>query len=237
MEARGHTNRLLVVDDDVEFCAIVAEYLGTEGFDVEAVHTGEDGAKKALSGDYVLVVLDVMLPKMSGFQVLQRIRARSQVPVLMLTARGEDVDRIVGLELGADDYVPKPYNARELVARIRTILRRTMLGESLPPAERMVVADIELDTGTHMACCQGKPIDLTAMEFSLLAALLRRPGQIVKREELFQEVLGRDFQPYDRSLDVHVSNLRKKLGREVARTERIKAIRGVGYVYSYTGPS
>lgn len=227
--------RMLIVDDDTELCAMVAEYLETEGFTVEAAHTGELGAQRALAGGYALVILDVMLPDSSGFDVLRRIRARSRIPTLMLTARGEDVDRIVGLELGADDYLPKPFNPRELVARIRAILRRAASvqanGGVAPPRERLTVGDVEVDTATHTARCQGQVVELTTMEFNLLVMLLRKAGLVVSREELFREVLGRDFEPYDRSLDVHVSNLRRKLESEADSGERIKSIRGVGYIY------
>jgi two-component system response regulator CpxR len=239
-ERSGKTmERVLIVDDDAELCAMVAEYLKAEGFEVEAVHKGEGGAQRVLADGYVLVILDVMLPDGSGFDVLRRIRARSRTPVLMLTARGEDVDRIVGLELGADDYLPKPFHPRELVARIRAILRRSAVvattAGATPPGERLVVGDVEVDTATHTARCQGEVVELTTMEFNLLLVLLRKAGLVVSREELFREVLGREFEPYDRSLDVHVSNLRRKLDVKAGGAERIKAIRGVGYFYVHEG--
>jgi two-component system response regulator CpxR len=229
-------DRLLVIDDDVELCELVAEYLEPEGFRVEAVHDAEQGVARAVSKEYALVVLDVMLPGLSGFEVLRRIRAMSERPVLMLTARGDDVDRIVGLEIGADDYLPKPFNPRELVARIRAILRRakpsrdSALGAAEP--ERMVVGDVELDVGARTVRRAAEPVSLTAVEFGLLEVLLRAAGRVVAREELAQTVLGRKLLPYDRSLDVHISNLRKKLGHTIGRTERIKTVRGVGYLYS-----
>ena len=222
--------RVLIIDDDVELCELVAEYLTPEGFEVEAVHNGEEGLKRALSGDHVLVVLDVMLPGMSGLDVLRRLRPESRVPVLILTARGDDVDRIVGLEIGADDYLPKPFNPRELVARIRAILRRTQQPAS-PPLEKITVGDVELDPAARTVRRAGEPVELTSVEFGMLEALMRASGQVVTREQLAQSVLGRKFMPYDRSIDMHVSKLRKKLG-DSDGTERIKTIRGVGYVYT-----
>jgi two-component system response regulator CpxR len=230
-----HRDRVLVVDDDVELCELVAEYLHPEGFEVEVVHDGEQGVERALSGEHALVVLDVMLPGVSGFEALRRVRAKSLTPVLMLTARGDDVDRIVGLELGADDYLPKPFNPRELVARIRAILRRTKPESKevtvAPTRERISVGDVELDTGTRVVRRAGEVIELTAVEFNLLEVLLRAAGRVVTREELAKAVLGRDLAPFDRSIDVHVSNLRKKLGHHAGEVERIKSVRGVGYIY------
>jgi two-component system response regulator CpxR len=229
-------DRVLVVDDDVELCGLVKEYLEEEGFAVEAVHNGNRGLERALSGDHVLVVLDVMLPGMKGLDVLRRLRSdTSPIPVLLLTARGEEVDRIIGLELGADDYLPKPFNPRELVARIRAILRRTQTGSALhsprPAPERIAVADVELDTGTRTVRVAAKPVELTAVEFNLLEALLREAGRIVAREQLVRAVLGRVFSPYDRSIDMHISNLRRKLGDQAKGRERIKTIRSMGYLY------
>ncbi|MGB7926461.1 MAG: response regulator transcription factor [Pyrinomonadaceae bacterium] len=228
--------RVLVVDDDVELCELVAEYLHVEGFETEAAHDGEQGVARALSGEHQLVVLDVMLPGLNGFDVLRRIRAAdASTPVLMLTARGDDVDRIVGLEIGADDYLAKPFNPRELVARIRAILRRTKQAsadKATPPRERLNVGDIELDTGTRAVRRAGEQVELTAVEFDLLAALLRAVGRVVTREELVKAVLGRSLTPFDRSIDMHVSNLRRKLGHASLETERIKTVRGVGYIYT-----
>src|ERR1700751_983378 len=165
--------RILVIDDDVELCGLVSEYLRAEGFAIECVHDGESGLKRAHAGEYLLVVLDVMLPGINGFEVLRRIRATSRLPVLLLTARGEDVDRIVGLEIGADDYLPKPFNPRELVARIRAVLRRTH-GEGSSEAPDVVsVGDVELDPATRTVRLEGRPLDLTSVEFNLLEVLLR----------------------------------------------------------------
>src|SRR6202171_6540553 len=224
--------RVLVIDDDVGLCELVKEYLGPEGYDVEAAHNGERGIARAISDEHALVILDVMLPGINGFDVLRRIRSRSRLPVLMRPARGDDVDRIVGLEIGADDYLSKPFNPRELVARIRAILRRTQPGELASSArEAFVVGDIEMDTATRTVRRAGEPIELTVVEYDLLEKLLRSAGQIARREDLVKEVLGRELSPFDRSIDMHVSNLRKKLGHQLNGFERIKTIRGVGYIY------
>jgi DNA-binding response OmpR family regulator len=230
-------SRILVIDDDVDLCDLLTDYLTSEGLEVESVHEGERGAARALSGDHALVVLDVMLPGASGFDVLRRIRAGSKVPVLMLTARGDEVDRIVGLEMGADDYLPKPFNPRELVARIRAIQRRVEARREPEPgsgkgAEKVVVADVQLDPGARVALQSGQPVDLTSVEFALLEVLLRAAGQVVTREDLAKEVLGRRLTAYDRSIDVHISSLRKKLGHQAGDADRIKTVRGIGYLYT-----
>jgi two-component system, OmpR family, response regulator CpxR len=228
-------DRILVIDDDVELCSLVSEYLRPEGFQVECVHDGKSGLAKALAGDYLLTVLDVMLPGMNGFDVLRKIRDTSRTPVLLLTARGEDVDRIVGLEIGADDYLPKPFNPRELVARIRAILRRTRgQGDAAVP-DVIRVGDVELDPATRTVFHHGKPIELTSVEFSLLHVLLREAGRVVTREALVDEVLGRKFSPFDRSIDMHVSKIRRKLG-DPDTEDHIKTIRGAGYIFALTRP-
>jgi two-component system, OmpR family, response regulator CpxR len=232
-------NRILIVDDDLDLCELLEKYLLREGFEIETVHSGDLGIERALSGEHSLVVLDVMLPGVNGFEVLSEIRKKSRLPVLMLTARGDDVDRIVGLEMGADDYLPKPFNPRELIARIRAILRRSKMeadtGGKLPAPERLVAGDVELDKGTRAVKRAGEQLALTTVEFDLLEALLRAAGHIVTREELVKAILGRNFSPFDRSIDTHVSNLRKKLGHHVEGVERIKTIRGVGYIYASPG--
>lgn len=226
-------DRLLIIDDDLELSELLTEFLSAEGFAIETAHDGENGAKKATESSFALIVLDVMLPGFNGFEVLRRIRAAKSTPVLMLTARGDDVDRIVGLELGADDYLPKPFNPRELVARIRAILRRAN-PEPAPTNQptRLTVADVTLDFGTRTVRRNGELIELTGVEFDLLAMLLREAGRIVSREDLSQKVLGREFSPFDRSVDMHVSNLRRKLGNELNGIERLKAVRGAGYIYA-----
>jgi DNA-binding response OmpR family regulator len=239
--------RVLMIDDDTELCEMVAEYLSPEGFEVESVHDGARGVEEAMKGSFAIVLLDVMLPRMSGFEVLRRIRAgappASGIPVLMLTARGDAVDRIVGLEVGADDYLSKPFDERELVARMRAILRRARPQElAAEPngteqslrakgAERLRVGDVEVDTGARSARRGEQPIDLTAVEFDLLVLLLRQAGSVVSREEIAQSVLDRRLTPFDRSIDTHVSHLRRKLGPYPSGSERIKTVRGVGSVY------
>jgi two-component system response regulator CpxR len=224
-------DRILVIDDDVELCSLVSEYLQSEGFQIECVHNGESGLERALAGDQVLVVLDVMLPGLNGFDVLRRIRDASNIPVLLLTARGEDVDRIVGLEIGADDYLPKPFNPRELVARIRAVLRRSQPNdETMGGVVR--VGDVELDPATRTFNRAGKPVDLTSVEFNLLEVLLREAGKVVSREHLVNVVLSRKFSPFDRSIDMHVSKVRKKLGDTEEGSGHIKTIRSVGYLFA-----
>lgn len=229
--------RILAIEDDVELCELLSEYLGPEGFRFSAVHSGKRGVEAALKGEHDIVILDVMLPEMNGFDVLRNIRAESDVPVIMLTARGDDVDRIVGLEIGADDYVPKPFNPRELIARIKAVLRRYEAGAVVNTVSDnggsvLRVADIELDRGAHVVKKDGDPVDLTSLEFKLLETFLDRAGQIIKRQELVRKVLERSYSPFDRSIDVHISNLRKKLGPATDGIERIKTIRGEGYLYS-----
>jgi two-component system, OmpR family, response regulator CpxR len=229
-------DRILVIDDDVELCTLVGEYLQPEGFEVESVYDGNRGLDRALSGDHLLVVLDVMLPGMNGFDVLRNIRNTSRIPVLLLTARGQDVDRIVGLEIGADDYLPKPFNPRELVARIRAILRRSQGSEKSPAAqipEVLEVGDVALDPATRTVLRHGQPLDLTSVEFNLLYVLLREAGRVVTREHLVQEVLSRKFSPFDRSIDMHVSKVRKKLGDSDTGPDHIKTVRGVGYIFAH----
>src|SRR3979411_2956840 len=225
--------RILVIDDDVELCALVVEYLPAEGFAVDCVQDGESGLQRATAGEYMLTVLDVMLPGINGFEVLRRIRATSRLPVLLLTARGEDVDRIVGLEIGADDYLPKPFNPRELVARIRAILRRTKpVGPAGGVREGLGVGDGELDPATRSVLRAGQPVDLTSVEFNLLEVLLREAGRVVTRERLVNAVLSRKFMPFDRSIDMHVSKVRRKLGDSEEDGDHIKTIRGVGYMFA-----
>lgn len=231
-------NKILLIDDDEELCELVGEYLSVEGFEVSAVHDGESGLQKALAGGFDLLILDVMLPKLNGFDVLRRLRETSNVPVLMLTARGEDMERIVGLEIGADDYLPKPFNPRELVARLRAILRRVPQSAanrnalSSTDSERIQVDDVELNFSSRTAKRGSEILQLTALEFDLLAALARESGKVIGKDDLSQKVLGRKLSPFDRSLDMHISNLRKKLGARSDGEDRIKTIRSVGYIYT-----
>ncbi len=225
--------RILVIDDDIDLCDLLTDYLTSEGFVVEVVHDGEAGAERVPAGDYELVILDVMLPGINGIEVLRRIRAVSTTPILMLTARGDDVDRIVGLEMGADDYLPKPFNPRELVARIRAVQRRTAArpAAAASPAEGLSCGDVILDLGGRTLQVEGMPVELTSVEFSLLEVLVRQAGSVVSREELSQQALGRELNAYDRSIDVHVSSLRRKLDVTGNEGERIKTVRGIGYFF------
>lgn len=224
----------MIIDDDEELCDLVSEYLAVEGFETEAVHDGESGLKSALSGDYGMAILDVMLPKMNGFDVLRNLREKSALPVLMLTARGDDMERIVGLEIGADDYLPKPFNPRELVARLRAILRRVNSDDGEETAaEKLSVEDLEVSASSRSAKLNGVEVGLTSVEFGLLTELVKEAGNIVKKEDLSENVLERSLSPYDRSLDMHISNLRKKLGPRSDGSERIKTVRSVGYIYTF----
>lgn len=226
-------NRILVVDDDRELCALLDEYLTPEGFTVESVHSGPEGVERAVSQEYALVVLDVMLPGQNGLEVLRRIRERSVLPVIMLTARGEEVDRIVGLEMGADDYLPKPFNPRELVARIRAVQRRqnSASNEVATNVVPVIAGDIRLDAGRRSVLQGQRQVPLTSVEFSVLELLLLNAGRVISREELCGQALGRQLNLYDRSIDVHISSLRRKLGPAADNGERIKSVRGVGYIY------
>lgn len=233
---------VLIVDDDKALCALVKEYLETEDFRVEAENDPARGLERALTGEHTIVVLDVMMPGMNGFEVLRRLRSgvtpAARTPVVMLTAKGDDVDRIVGLELGADDYLPKPFNPRELVARIHAILRRTKplmeASASAAPQDtrRLAIGDVEIDTDLRHVRRAGESVELTNVEYEMLVMLLRDAGRIVRREDLVLSVLGRELSPFDRSVDMHMSHLRKKLGHYIGEVERIKTVRGVGYVYA-----
>jgi two-component system response regulator CpxR len=222
---------ILMIDDDRELCEMVAEYLAPEGFKVDAVHNGERGLERALDPKYSLILLDVMLPGMNGFDLLRKLRTTSNTRVLLLTARGEEVDRIVGLEIGADDYLPKPFNPRELLARIRAVLRRS--GKENAPAEaEIAVGDVVLDPRSRTVRRDSEPVELTAVEFNLLEVLLRSAGKIVDREQLATIALGRSLNAFDRSIDMHISKLRRKLGELPGGGERIKTIRSAGYLYA-----
>lgn len=229
-QTNASSERILVIDDDVEFCKLVSRYLAQEGFAIESANAGASGAEQALSGNHSLVVLDVMMPGVNGFDVLRRIRAQSRIPVLMLTAKGDALDRVLGLEMGADDYLPKPFNPQELAARIRAILRRAK--PDVLSGAPITVGDVEIDARARVARRRGEIVNLTTVEFDLLEVLLRAAGQVVGREKLTRDVLGRDFSPFDRSIDTHVCNLRKKIGLLPDGTERIKGVRGIGYLYA-----
>ena len=217
--------RILIVDDDEELAGLLSELLTREGFRVDMQHDGPKGLAAALGGGYDLMVLDVMLPGMDGFEILRRVRRESRLPVLMLTARGEDEDRIIGLELGADDYLPKPFNTRELVARVRAIMRRL---EERRPGVKFEVNGISIDPGTRDVTRDGTPVEVTTFEFDILETLMRAAGRVVSRDDLMEELYGRKATPFDRSVDMHISHLRKKLEGD---KPLIKTVRGVGYQF------
>ena len=219
--------RVLLVDDDVDLCSLLGERLSTEGFLLESVHDGIRGLQRARSREHAIVILDLMLPGMSGLDVLRRLRSSSRIPIIILTARGDEIDRVLGLEIGADDYLAKPFSPRELIARLRAVLRRSLApGAS---ADTIEVAGFSLNSAAREACLDGAKLELTGVEFSLLEVLLQNAGRVVSREQLTEAVLSRKLGPFDRVIDVHVSNLRKKLG--VSKDgERIKAVRGSGYL-------
>ena len=222
---------VLLVDEDVELSSMLREYILREGFEVDAVHDGEAGVRAALSGGYGIVVLDVMMPGMGGIEALRRIRGQSQVPVLMLTARGDDVDRIVGLELGADDYVPKPCTPRELVARIRAILRRSQDGQAAaePGNDTLTVGPLVMWPHMRRIQWHGAELGLTSTEYNLMETLARSAGRIVSKAELSEKGLGRPLARFDRSIDVHLSSIRHKLGPRPDGRPWIETVRGLGY--------
>ncbi len=220
--------KILLVDDDVELCTLLQELLVRDGYTVEAAHTGRDGLERARSVNPDLVVLDVMLPGIDGFEVLRQLRKTSQTPVLMLTARGDDVDRIIGLELGADDYLAKPFNPRELTARIRAILRRVEMRNSPAARPALEINGVMLDPGTREVTVDGQRVEITTFEFDILEMLMRAAGRVLSRDDLMENIYNRKATPFDRSVDMHISHLRKKL--EASGT-RIKTVRGVGYQF------
>lgn len=224
--------RILVIDDDAELCQLVADYLGPMGFKVESVHEGEPGAEAATSEAWHAIVLDVMLPDIDGFEVLRRIRAKSKAPVIMLTGRGEEVDRVVGLELGADDYLPKTFSSRELLARLRAVVRRAgWVSESAPalPLKEIVLGPLRISPDSHHVVLDDQPIELTPAEFGLLLSLAKARGRVKTREQLIEEVADREWDVFDRAIDMHISTLRKKLGDDPKNPTFIKTVRGYGY--------
>jgi len=230
------TQELLIIDDDTELCDLLKQYLSTEGFNVTQIHDGQEGidhlqalhAKQAIR--YSAIILDSMLPGLQGLDILQRLRTFSSLPVLMLTAKGSDIDRIIGLESGADDYLPKPCNPRELLARLRAILRRSDKQPS-STASHYQLHGIELDSGSRTSIILGKKLDLTSAEFNTLLALISRPGKVVSKEDLTEIALNRKHTRYDRSIDVHISSIRKKIQAFIPKKEIIKTVRGSGYIF------
>ena len=224
--------RILLIDDDVKLCRLIASYLQPLGYDVVAEHNGRAGLNRALSESFEAVLLDVMLPGLSGFDVLRELRKESQVPVLMLTALGEEADRIVGLEMGADDYLPKTFSTRELLARLRAVLRRSALtaqSQEPPQAAPVVVGDLWIDTEDRRASLNDSPLTLTPVEYDLLVALARSAGRVRTREQLLLQVAEREFETFDRAIDVHISSLRRKLGDDPRYPQFIETVRGSGY--------
>ena len=219
---------ILLADDDIELCGLLKEYFESEGFDVRLANDGAAALDEAGKPGLDLVVLDVMMPKMNGMDVLRELRKVSRLPVIMLTAKGDDMDRILGLELGADDYVPKPCNPRELLARIRAVMRRAQV-----PGDHGAIGvdDLELNQGSRTLTKSGETVDLTSTEFSILLELLQHRGEVVSKRDLYVSALGREPVAHDRSLDMHVSNLRRKLGPDPRGENRIETIRGIGYQY------
>jgi two-component system response regulator CpxR len=223
---------ILVIDDDRELCALIKEYLDPLGYNVSAVHNGPEGLERVLNEHFRAVILDVMLPGMNGFEVLKRIRSQSEVPVLMLTARGEESDRIAGLEVGADDYLPKTFSTRELLARLRAVTRRIRpsAGETETAETEIVVGQLRIDPGRRIAVFADKALDLTALEFDLLACLARSRGRVKSREQLVESIAERHYDVFDRSIDVHIWSLRKKLGDDPKNPRFIRTYRSVGYM-------
>ncbi len=229
----NHKNsQILMIDDDLKLCRLVKDYLDPMGFAVSCVHNGKDGIEKIVHGSFEAVILDVMLPGMDGFAVLREIRQISTVPVVMLTALGDEADRIVGLEIGADDYLPKTFSTRELLARLRAVTRRSKITatQSRDDAEEITVGDICINSATREATQNGEPLLLTALEFDLLLCLARSAGRVLNRDTLLDEIAGRNFDVFDRSIDVHISSLRKKLDDDSKNPRYIKTVRSVGYM-------
>jgi DNA-binding response OmpR family regulator len=237
MEAPSNP-RLLVVDDDRKLAGLIRDYLTPMGYDVELRHNGPEGLAEALASPYEAVILDVMMPGMDGFAVLRELRKKSDVPVLMLTALGDEADRIVGLEVGADDYLPKTFSSRELLARLRAVTRRTRLRVETNVPKELGAGPLRLCEETHTVVLDDAPLDLTTLEFAILASLLKSKGRVKSRERLIEEVSERRFDVFDRSIDVHVSSLRKKLGDDAKNPRFIRTIRGVGYsLHDPEGPT
>jgi len=222
------TDTILLADDDIELSGLLKEYLQQEGFDVRLAHDGEQALEAARKPGLDAMVLDIMMPLRNGIDVLKALRKDSDLPVVMLTARGDDLDRIIGLELGADDYLPKPCNPRELVARLRAVLRRS--GAKAPPGA-ISVQDLKLNPGSRELLRGGARVEVTSTEFSILLALLQKPGEVISKRDLYISALGREPVRHDRTIDMHVSNLRRKLGPNPDGEARIETIRGIGYQY------
>lgn len=224
--------RVLIIDDDPKLCRLVKDYLDPMGYDVESAGTGPAGLEKALAGDFQAVILDVMLPGMDGFEVLRRIRQSSTVPVLMLTALGDESDRIVGLEIGADDYLPKTFSTRELLARLRAVTRRSNMTQSQKAEndDEIAIGELRINPASRQASESGQILSLTPVEFDLLVTLARSADRVMSRDRLLDEISGRDYEVFDRSIDVHISSLRRKLNDDPKNPRYIKTVRSAGYM-------
>ncbi|MGC8742713.1 MAG: response regulator transcription factor [Verrucomicrobiia bacterium] len=232
-ESETGKGKILIIDDDKKFCRLLKDYLEPMGFELEAEYDGVSGLKRAIGGNYQAVILDVMLPQMDGFEVLRRIRKESDVPILMLTARGDEVDRIAGLETGADDYLPKTSSVRELLARLRAIIRRADRQQTVvrEQQDQIVINNLKIIPSARVAFLNEQPLDLTPVEFDLLLSLARAKGRVKTREQLLDEIAGRDYIVFDRSIDVHISALRKKLGDDPKQPRFIRTLRSAGYMF------
>ena len=227
--------KILIVDDDRKLCRLVADYLEPMGYDVDAAHNGSQGLEMVREGDYGAVILDVMMPQMDGFEVLKRLREETDIPVIMLTARGEETDRIVGLEMGADDYLPKTFSSRELLARLRAVTRRHEKSQrhtaSRNESGRLVFGELQIDEKARMVQLGAKTLNLTPIEYDLLTCLARSAGRVLSRDQLLDAVAGRDYEVFDRSVDVHISSLRRKLGEAPRNPKYIQTVRSAGYMF------
>lgn len=231
--------KILIVDDDKKLCRLIADYLEPMGYQVEAAHNGSKGLEMILTGDYHAVILDVMMPQMDGFEVLKQMRMESDIPVIMLTARGEEIDRIVGLEMGADDYLPKTFSSRELLARLRAVTRRysriVQPGISKNEENRLELGDLQIDQNSRTVHLGENVLNLTPIEYDLLICLARSTGRVLSRDQLLDAVAGRDYDVFDRSVDVHISSLRRKLGENPRSPRFIQTVRTVGYMFIEPG--
>ncbi len=236
VSAQESTTSVLMVDDDLKLCRLVRDYLEPVGYEVTVAHTGTAGLELAMRERFAAVILDVMLPGMDGLDVLRNLRASSSVPVLMLTGRGEEPDRIVGLELGADDYLPKTFSTRELLARLRAVIRRSILSAAQPSRpEHIEIGALRIEPPSRQASLNGKPLALTAVEFDVLLSLARSAGRVKTREQLLLEAADRNFEVFDRSVDVHISSIRKKLGDDPKSPRFIATVRSAGYMMCKPG--
>jgi len=227
--------KILIVDDDKKLCRLVKDYLEPMGYEVDAVHNGAQGLQMISEGDYLAVILDVMMPQMDGFEMLKRLRKESDIPVLMLTARGEETDRIVGLEMGADDYLPKTFSSRELLARLRAVTRRHIVSERQAVSEAkdkvLIFGNLEIEQNSRTVRLDTKTLNLTPIEYDLLTSLAQSSGRILNRDQLLDAIAGRDYEVFDRSVDVHISSLRRKLGEDPRNPRFIKTVRSAGYMF------